>query len=286
VVNVSDGKRTSRVGRVRRRRSRPSAAVAATGRRLGAFAAVSAAAFLAAFLVYASVTSAPWRLGRYTVRGASYLTAPEILAAADLKAGDNLFWVDLEEAEERLCRHPRIRRAEIKRRMPAEVLVEVDERPTAAAIIINGALYKISADGVVLEPMAGAYEDVPVLVGTRFRASGGVTGKKASCGDVADALATVDALAGADPAWAAAVEYVDVETRVVVLARGRYRLKYGPGFDEAAARRLRRVFEATRANGGGVVTYDTRFGTDVIVTGGYCGVGGAAGGGSADDGAV
>lgn len=284
MVSAPDGKGTSRVGRARRRR--PSAVAPAAGRRLGAFAAVSAAAFLAAFLVYASVTSAPWRLDRYTVRGASYLTAAEVLAAADLKTGDNLFWVDLEEAEERLCRHPRVRRAEIKRRMPAEVLVEVEERPAAAAIIVNGALYKISADGVVLEPMAGAYEDVPVLVGTRFRASGGATGKKVNRGDVADALATVEALAGADPAWAAAVEYVDVEARVVVLAGGRYRLKYGPGFDETAARRLRRVFEATRADGGGVITYDTRFGTDVIVAGGCCGVGGAAGGGTADDGEV
>lgn len=284
VVNVTDGTRTSRVRRARRRRSRPSAAAA--GKRLGAFAAVSAAAFLAAFLVYASVTSAPWRLGRYTVRGASYLTAPEVLAAADLNTGDNLFWVDLEKAEKRLCLHPRIRRAEVRRRMPAEVWVEVDERPAAAAIIINGALHKISADGVVLEPVAAAYEDVPILVGTRFRASGGVAGKKVSRGDVADALATVEALAGVDPVWAAAVEYVDVDARVVVLARGRYKLKYGPGFDEAAARRLRRVFEATRADGGGVVTYDTRFGTDVIVTGGFSGVGGAAGGGSANDGAV
>lgn len=274
-----------RVGAARRRRRRPSAG-GATGRRLGAVAVVSAAAFLAAFLVYASVTSAPWRLGRYTVRGASYLTPREVLAAADLEAGDNLFWVDLERAEEKLCRHPRIRCAEIRRRLPAEVLVEVEERPAAAAVIINGALYKISSDGVVLESMAAGYEDVPVLVGMRFRAAGVVVGKRVTGGGVADALATAEALAAVDPAWAAAVEYVDVGDRVVVLAAGRYRVKYGAGFDESAAWRLRRVFEATRANGGGKVTYDTRFGTDVIVTGGSGGVDGAAGGGSADDGEV
>lgn len=284
MADVPDEGRTLVVKRARRRRRRPSAS--AIGRRLGAAAVVSAAAFLAAFLVYASVTSAPWRLGRYTVRGASYLTSTEVLAAADLEAGDNLFWVDLEKAEEELCRHPRIRYAEIRRRLPAEVLVEVDERPAAAAVIINGALYKISSDGVVLEPMAAGYEDVPVLVGMRFRASGGVTGKSVTRGDVTDALATAEALAGVDPAWAAAVEYVDVGERVVVLAGGRYRVKYGAGFDESAARRLRRVFEATRVNSGGFITYDTRFGTDVIVTGGSGGVGGAARGDSADDGAI
>ncbi len=272
--------RRSRIGR--RRRPSPSAA----GRRLGAAAVVSAAAFIAAFLVYASVTSAPWRLGRYTVRGASYLTPREVLAAADLETGDNLFWVDLERAEEKLCRHPRIRCAKIRRRLPAEVLVEVEERPAAAAVIIKGELFKISSDGVVLESMAAGYEDVPVLVGMRFRATGGVVGKRVTCGDVTDGLAAAEALAAVDPAWAAAVEYVDVGDHAVVLAAGRYRVKYGAAFDESTARRLRRVFEATRASGGGKVTYDTRFGTDVIVTGGSGGVGGAAGGGSADDGAV
>ncbi len=267
------------------RERRPRERLAAAGRRVAAAAALAAAALAAICVVYASVTSSPWRLGRYTVRGASYLTPQEVLAAADLEAGDNLFGVNLGKAEGRLCRHPRIRRAEIRRRLPAEVLVEVVERPTTAAMIINGALYKVSGDGVILEPMATGYEDVPVLVGTRFRASGSIPGKVVTRGEVRAALATVEALAGVDPAWAAAVEYVDINERVVVLAAGRYKLKYGAALDELTAQRLRRVFEDTRTLGG-TITYDTRFGTDVIVTGGRSGVDGADGGGSTHDGAV
>jgi cell division septal protein FtsQ len=255
------------------------------GKKLAAAAAVLAALALSGYLVYASVTSKPWRLGGYTVRGMSYLTAREVLAAAGFEAGDNLFWADLDAAERKLCRHPRIRRAKVARRLPAEVVIAVEERPAAAAFVLNGELYKVSSDGVVLGPMAAGYEDLPILVGVRYRAAQDVRGKKLSRGELGDALATLEALSRVDPAWAAAIEYVDVNDRVVALAAGRYVIKYSANFDERTARRLRRVYEATRANGHGGATYDVRFGTDVVVTYRDARAGGA-GGGSADDGAV
>jgi len=284
MIDNADMGRAARLGRPGRRKRRPAAG--AVKKRLGAAAAVLAAAFVAAWLVYASAASSPWRLGRYTVRGTSYMTAQEVLAAAGLQAGDNLFWADLTKAEVALCRHPRILRADIRRRLPGEVVITVEERPAAAALILNNTLYKVAADGVVLEPMAAGYEDLPVLVGTRFRAAGDVLGKKVDRGEVVGALKTLDALNRVDPAWAAAVEHVDINERVVVLAAGRYNVRYGGGFGELAARRLRRVYEATRASGRGPVTYDARFGADIIVTGRVAGADGDAGGGSAHDGAV
>jgi hypothetical protein len=241
---------------------------------------------LLAVVVYASVTSTAWRLGGYTVRGASYLTAQEVLAAAGFESGDNLFWMDLERAERNLCCHPRIRRAEVRRRLPAEVLIAIEERPAAAALIVNGGLWKVSADGVMLEPMAEGYEDLPVLVGVRYRATGDIRGKRLNGNAIEESLAALEGLGRVDPAWTAAVDYVDVEERVVVLAAGRYRVKYGPGFEERTARRLKHVFEATRGTGRSDVTYDCRFGADVIVTGTAAAGGGEAGGDTADDGEV
>ena len=57
----------------------------AKGKRLAAGAAIVTCLGLLAVVVYASVTSTAWRLGGYTVRGASYLTAQEVLAAAGLR---------------------------------------------------------------------------------------------------------------------------------------------------------------------------------------------------------
>jgi len=267
-------------------RSRRRSDGGATGKKLAAGAAVVTLVGLLAVVVYASVTSTPWRLGGYTVRGASYLTAPEVLAAAGFKDGDNLFWIDLERVERNLCRHPRIRDAEVRRRIPAEVVITVEERPAAAAIILNGELWKVSGDGVVLEPMTAGYEDVPVLAGMRYRATGKAEGKRLNRDEIEEALATLEGLGRADPAWTAAVEYVDVKDRVVVLAAGRYKVKYAAGFEERTARRLRRVFEATRAKGLGEVTYDVRFDGDVVVTGTATAAGGEAGGDTADDGEV
>jgi cell division septal protein FtsQ len=256
-----------REGRSRRREDG-----GAKGKRLAAGAAVVTCLGLLAVVVYASVTSTAWRLGGYTVRGASYLTAQEVLAAAGFEGGDNLFWMDLERVERNLCRHPRIRHAEVRRRLPAEVVITVEERPAAAALIVNGELWKVSADGVVL--------------GVRYRATGEIRGKRLNGNEIDESLAALEGLGQVDPAWTAAVDYVDVEERVVVLAAGRYSVKYGPGFEERTARRLKRVFEATRVKSRSGVTYDCRFGADVIVTGTAAAGGGEAGGDTADDGEV
>jgi len=282
---MASGARLRRAAR-REGRSRRRDEGGAKGKRLAAGAAVVTCLGLLAVVVYASVTSTAWRLGGYTVRGASYLTAQEVLAAAGFESGDNLFWMDLERAERNLCRHPRISDAEVRRRLPAEVLIAVEERPATAALIVNGELWKVSADGVVLEPMTGGYEDLPVLVGVQYRATGDVRGKRLKASEIEESLAALEGLGRVDPAWAAAVDYVDVEERVVVLAAGRYRVKYGPGFEERTARRLKRVFEATGGAGRSDVTYDCRFGADVIVTGTAAAAGGPAGGDTADDGEV
>lgn len=279
---MANGARVRRAPR-REGRSRRRDVVGAKGKRLAAGAAVVTCLGLLAVVVYASVTSTAWRLGGYTVRGASYLTAQEVLAAAGFKSGDNLFWMDLERAERNLCRHPRIREAEVRRRLPAEVVITVEERPASAALIVNGELWKVSADGVVLEPMAEGYEDLPVLVGVRYRATGEIRGKRLNGDEIDESLAALEGLGQVDPAWTAAVDYVDVEERVVVLAAGRYSVKYGPGFEERTARRLKRVFEATRGKGQSGITYDCRFGADVIVTGTAAAGGGEAGGDTADD---
>ncbi|UCH77917.1 MAG: FtsQ-type POTRA domain-containing protein [Candidatus Coatesbacteria bacterium] len=269
----------NRISRRRAERQRRAARL----RTAAAAAATVAALALVVGLVYASVTSAPWRLGGYTVQGTAYLTAPEVLEAAGFETGDNLFWIDPGRIERNLCRHPRIKRAEVRRRLPAEIVITVEERSAAAALILNGELYKISADGVLLEPMTAGYEDLPLLAGVTYRARGDVLGKRVDRGEVREGLTALTALTQMDPAWGAAVEYVDLAEQEVVLAAGRYGIRYGPAFDEHTARRLRRVYEATRDRGPGAVTYDARFGTDVIVTGGSAGGGGDAGGDATDE---
>ncbi len=261
-------------------------AAVARGRRVVArvLLALTGAAVVAA-VIYVAVGYRPWLLSAYTVRGMSYLKAEEVLAAAGLTPGRNLFTADLAAAEKRLNATPRIRRARVARRLPAEVVITIEEREAAAAVIINGELYKAAADGVVLEPMAAGYEDVPVLTGVAYRVGGEAPGRRLAGPDVRETLAALAALAAADTGIWAAVDYADVKAHALVCERGTRVVKYGAGFNERTARRLRRVWAETASETGPLV-YDVRFGKDVIVTGARAGGGRVLGGDAQDDGPV
>jgi hypothetical protein len=235
--------------------------------------------------LYAAVTSSPWRLTAYTVRGGSYLTPAEVLAAAGLTMGENLFLVDCRAAERRLVATPRIRTACVTRRLPGEVTITITERPAAAALILNGELYKIADDGVLLEPMGAGYEDVPTLVGRHYRARRVVCGRRLARGEVTEALAVLAALRAVEPRWLAAVDYVDPTAREVVLGGGKRKVRYDAAFNVLAARRLWLVYTATAAWSAGELVYDVRFGNDVVVTG-LRGADGPAGGGPEHGGTI
>jgi len=233
--------------------------------KVAAMCAFGAAAI--ALLVYAALTSGPWRLHAYTVKGASYLTSAEVLAASGLEEDDNLFTLDAAVARERLLANPRIVTAKVERRLPGEIVITITERRAAAAILVNGEFYTIAADGVVLGPLAAGYEDLPVLVGPSYTARGVVTGKRFGRPEVLEALAVLTAIGNVDPVWLAAADYVDVNARTIVLARGNRRVRYGAGFDERTAHRLWRVYAETAPQTNHELIYDVRYGNDVVVTG-------------------
>jgi hypothetical protein len=246
----------------------------------------AAAASLIALFVYAALTSAPWRLGGYTVRGAGYLTPEEVLAAAGLTMGENLFALDCGGAARRLSASPRIKSARVERRLPGEVVITIEERPAAAAVILNGEPYKVAADGVALEPLSTGYEELTWLVGTQFRVGGDPRGKRLNNTELAEGLKVVEAFGAAGPEWLAGVDYVDVHSRTVVMGGGWRKVRYGAGFDAAAARRVWRVYLETTPLAAGEVVYDCRFGDDVVVTGISRGATAPAGGGPSNGGQV
>lgn len=238
------------------------------------------------FLVYAAVTSGTWRLRAYTVKGASYLTPAEVLAASGLKDDDNLFTLDAAGVRERLLAHPRIRTARVERRLPGEVVITISERPAAAVLVINGEFYKVAADGIILGPLAAGYEDLPVLVGPAYTARGAIAGKRFGRAEVGEALAVLTAIGNVDPVWLAAMDYVDINARTLVLARGARRVRYGAGFDERTARRLWRVYAETAMLTNHELIYDVRYGNDVVVKGLAAAAGSPPGGDPRNGGAI
>ncbi|MEJ2744158.1 MAG: FtsQ-type POTRA domain-containing protein [bacterium] len=68
------------------------------------------------------------------VRNEESLSEERVKALAGIKAGDNLFSADLQRIRARICAHPDVRDAVVKRRMPGKVAIRVYERYPIAAM--------------------------------------------------------------------------------------------------------------------------------------------------------
>lgn len=110
-------------------------------------------------------TSPSFATRTITVTGVERLTRDEVLAAAGLREGQNVFVRGPEEAASRLMDHPWIASAEVERHLPASFNIRVRERH-AVAILSLGSLYLVSDEGIVFKRVvSGDPVDLPVITG-------------------------------------------------------------------------------------------------------------------------
>lgn len=139
-----------------------SCALAATlffqGHRLRA-ALVSARAFV--------LNSPYFYVREIQVRGGGKVGGSAIVAMAGLKHGMNMWKIDPAAIENKIAKHPWVRRVLVRREFPQRVVIDVEER-TPKAIVAMGKLYYVDADGTVFKEV-GEGEDVqfPMLTGLR-----------------------------------------------------------------------------------------------------------------------
>jgi cell division septal protein FtsQ len=125
----------------RRRRSRGPAGDGA-GERRRAWPALMLAAGAAAFLCAVGGTGLArkalqppgFTLRWIEVSNEALLSRSEIVSLAGVRIGDNLLTASLGRIRERLCAHPDIREAVVRRRVPGTILIRVYERMPLAAV--------------------------------------------------------------------------------------------------------------------------------------------------------
>ena len=108
---------------------------------------------LAAGAVAGSVFTYRWALRspqlaltKISFLGLRQVTGAELLQFTGLSLGENIFRVDSAGLEQAIGSHPWVRRAEVHRRIPHELLIKVDEFK-AIAIVSLGQLYLLDAEG-------------------------------------------------------------------------------------------------------------------------------------------
>ncbi|MBI4589887.1 MAG: FtsQ-type POTRA domain-containing protein [Candidatus Rokubacteria bacterium] len=152
--------------RVRRRRRRRAAhGILSALRAVGTVLFLAAAAASLAAGVHWLFTSPRFAVASIEVRGASRLARAEVVSAAKIPPGENLFRLDSEGVVARLLRLPPVKRAEVIRSFPNRVTLVVEER-LPFTLAQAGRLYWLDEEGVSLGPeLRAVTPPLPVIAG-------------------------------------------------------------------------------------------------------------------------
>lgn len=112
---------------------------------------------------------AGFHLAEVKVTGTHYLSEAEVREASGLKAGDGMFHLDLKNASGRVSALPWVKRVFFERRLPQNILINVEERKPAA-LVDAGSLWGVDEEGRMLPPSQELLnEDLPLLSGVAVR---------------------------------------------------------------------------------------------------------------------
>ncbi len=168
------------------------------------------------------------RIESVRVSGNQTLPAAELLAAAGLRTGGSLLTLDLQAARAQLVRHPRVRTAALRRRLPGSVEVEVEER-VPCAVVRAGRDLLVDAEGAVLGAAGAPGGGLPVLAGVEV-AGGALTARGAE--DLAAGLELIAAIGRVGFPAFSAIERIDLsdpDDALIVPVSGRPLVHAGRG---------------------------------------------------------
>ncbi len=149
-------RRQGRSKRMRRRANRRYRFFSAVGRIL--FLGILVGAAVLAMTVFFNVDT-------ITVEGATKYTEQEIIAGMDIEKGDNLYlWNKMKTADSLKVQFPYLKTVQIRRHLPADLVVTVTESTPVIAVPTNGVFYLISEEGKILEQVPTS-QDLPVVTG-------------------------------------------------------------------------------------------------------------------------
>ncbi len=109
-----------------------------------------------------------FKIDSIQIEGTSRYPAQEIIGAGGIKKGDNLFLAKTKEAEEKIQQTlPYIGTVAVSRRLPAQIVIKVSEKPVSGAVEYNKKYAIVSTEGKVLELVASIPTSCPVIKGLK-----------------------------------------------------------------------------------------------------------------------
>lgn len=142
------------------------------GRRVGPYVVLAVVAVTIPYLVltgYRRVTSSPYfDISDIDIQGASHAEVHRLAERAELVHGTNIFDVDPTAASKVFETSPWIERASVDRRLPDEIVVDLDELEPGA-LLVGSETHVVSTEGRPIEPVdigtGGEFFELPMVTG-------------------------------------------------------------------------------------------------------------------------
>ncbi|SDL76760.1 cell division protein FtsQ/DivIB [Sediminibacillus halophilus] len=101
------------------------------------------------------------------INGNQYIDSQEVKTLSGLSTKDNFWNVDKQAVSDKIQEHPVIRKAEVERRFPTTIQIEIKEYNRVGYVMEDGAYYPVLENGKSLkqEKMKIAKGDAPLLSG-------------------------------------------------------------------------------------------------------------------------
>jgi cell division protein FtsQ len=175
------------------------------------------------------------------VTGAEGERAREVTAYADVRHGEPLLGVDLDEVVRRVEQHPFVKSAQVRRIPPDGLEIVVSQRRAVALLAVAGGLYLVDEEARAFKrARPGDGLDLPVITGLAAAAL-----EDEALGALAPALALLRAhTEGGSPGGALAEVHMETSRRPVAVLAGGLRLVFGEDGFEEKWERARRALEA------------------------------------------
>jgi cell division protein FtsQ len=90
------------------------------------------------------------------VAGAEARVAEDVRALAQVPIGANIWDIDLDGVRERVLRHDWVAEADVRRELPGDIIVTVEERRALATLNIGGVPYGVDKRGQPFAPLGAA----------------------------------------------------------------------------------------------------------------------------------
>lgn len=100
--------------------------------------------------LYYFLTSSIFDVQKITVEGNNYYTVEQVIAISEAKTGENLFKAPTSKMKDKLLANPYIKTSKVKRKVPNEIILIIQERQESAAIPYSDSYIILDDEGMIL----------------------------------------------------------------------------------------------------------------------------------------